>query len=145
MKVCLDASFVIKILIPEPLSDLAESMWRRWAEEDVRCIAPSFMPVEVISALRRRGKLNLDPSLERRVVRFFVNELLLFIDIYEPSPRILKRAWSIAHDLNFTHIYDAVYIALAEVEGCPFWTADQKLFRAVKDKFNFVSLLGADG
>jgi len=131
--VCVDASLVVKLIIPEPLSQEADALWERWIEKSVERIAPSFMPVEVISALRRRGKRGeLPPEFERSAVEVFTDDLLPLIELYEPSRRLLRRAWSIARELETMHAYDAIYIALAEEMGCQLWTADRKLYNAVK-------------
>jgi predicted nucleic acid-binding protein len=36
-------------------------------------------------------------------------------------------------------------LSLAEEAGCEFWTADQKLYNAVKDRMPFVKWLGDYG
>lgn len=38
--------------------------------------------------------------------------------------------------------YDAHYLALAEYAGCAFWTADQRLFDAVRRQLDWVHWLG---
>ncbi|HEY3231696.1 MAG TPA: type II toxin-antitoxin system VapC family toxin, partial [Roseiflexaceae bacterium] len=53
-----------------------------------------------------------------------------------------RRAWEIAHQFKRPAAYDAHYLALAEIAGCPFWTADERLFNAVKDQLGWVRWLG---
>ena len=38
-------------------------------------------------------------------------------------------------------VYDSWYLYVAERAGCEFWTADQKLYNAMKDKVSFVRWL----
>jgi predicted nucleic acid-binding protein len=55
---------------------------------------------------------------------------------------IHQRAWQLAADFNRPTAYDTHYLALAEHFGCPFWTADQKLFNAVRENLAWVNFLG---
>jgi predicted nucleic acid-binding protein len=47
----------------------------------------------------------------------------------------------IAREFQFPTVYDATYLALAELSQCEFWTADEKLFKQVRDKLTFVKWL----
>lgn len=53
-----------------------------------------------------------------------------------------QRAWELAAAFGFATVYDATYLALAELQECEFWTADECLFNQVKDKLAFVKWLG---
>ncbi|MGC8890448.1 MAG: hypothetical protein ACP5PC_07105 [bacterium] len=46
-----------------------------------------------------------------------------------------------SRELKFMHIYDAVYIALAEEMECDFWTADYKLYNILKERFHFLKCI----
>jgi len=142
LKVCVDASLVLKLFINEPLSEKVSKLWETWALERIERIAPSFLTIEVISALRRLGKRGLITSeIERVAIELFLREFLPTIKIYEVSPELLKRAWEVSKELDFMHVYDAVYIVLAEREDCIFWTADIKLYRVSKKKFSFLECI----
>ena len=39
-------------------------------------------------------------------------------------------------------LHDSWYLAVAETTGCPFWTADAKLYNAVQERMPFVRWLG---
>jgi predicted nucleic acid-binding protein len=39
-------------------------------------------------------------------------------------------------------VYDATYLALAELRRCEFWTADERLLNRVKGTLSFVKWLG---
>ena len=47
---------------------------------------------------------------------------------------LLKRGYELATQYNRPTAYDAQYLALAERLSCDFWTADERMFNAVKDK-----------
>jgi len=53
-----------------------------------------------------------------------------------------RLAWEIAEELGMPTIYDAVYLAVAELRGAIFWTADDKLFARARAR-PYVRLLGA--
>ena len=41
-------------------------------------------------------------------------------------------AWDLARAHNQPRIYDAMYLAAAQAEGCELWTADRRLVNAVR-------------
>ena len=53
-----------------------------------------------------------------------------------------RRAWELAQHFNRPAAYDSHYLALAEIAGCPFWTADERLFNAVRHELVWVHWLG---
>jgi predicted nucleic acid-binding protein len=67
--------------------------------------------------------------------------LLLTVHAYRrplPSPH---ESYELARKYQRS-VYDSWYLALAEELGSEFWTADQKLYNAVKDRLPFVKWLG---
>ncbi|MCI0690631.1 type II toxin-antitoxin system VapC family toxin [candidate division KSB1 bacterium] len=56
-------------------------------------------------------------------------------------PGVRQRAREIAEQFNQRAVYDATYIALAELRGCEFWTADKLIYDAVKATLSFVKYL----
>ncbi|WXJ81770.1 hypothetical protein MHLNE_11220 [Moorella humiferrea] len=53
-EVCVDACLVVKLVINEPDSALADALFAWWQEQGVQLIAPVFCPVEIDSVIRRR-------------------------------------------------------------------------------------------
>jgi predicted nucleic acid-binding protein len=49
---------------------------------------------------------------------------------------------SLATRFNRPATYDAHYLALAEMMDCEFWTADERLFNAVRDELSWARWLG---
>jgi len=142
LKICVDASIVLKLFINEPLTEKVNILWERWALERVEKVVPSFFTVEIISALRRLGKRKLiTPLIEERAIEIFLEDLLPSLEICELNPQLLRKAWKIAKELDLMHIYDSVYIALAEEIECDFWTADYKLYNISREKFPFVKCI----
>ena len=66
----------------------------------------------------------------RRFLRFTIS-VASPVGIYEQA---LRRA----QELNHPAAYDAHYIALAQIVGCDFWTADQRLLNALNGRLPFV-------
>ena len=59
-------------------------------------------------------------------------------------PELSREAWELAVELNLPTVYDTAYLALAQIEGCDFWTADRSFYRVASGKYGFVRLLGED-
>jgi predicted nucleic acid-binding protein len=59
-----------------------------------------------------------------------------------PYLPLLKRALEIASQARIG-VYDCLYVALAEREGCEFSTADDRLVRTLRPTFPFITLLGS--
>jgi predicted nucleic acid-binding protein len=57
------------------------------------------------------------------------------------DPRVKERARQIARQFNQRRVYDSTYVALAELRGCEFWTADKAFYDAVKSVLTFVKYL----
>ncbi len=56
-------------------------------------------------------------------------------------PDLQEQAWNIALRLNQPRAYDAQYLAVAEREGCEFWTTDRRLYNSVNDALPWVRLV----
>ncbi|MFM7537785.1 MAG: type II toxin-antitoxin system VapC family toxin [Acidimicrobiales bacterium] len=89
-----------------------------------RLIAPHLIDVEVASAWRRLAAAgDLD---DRRAALAFDDLWALRLERV-PHARLLPRSWELRHNLT---IYDAAYVALAELLTTSLLTADTKLAAA---------------
>jgi predicted nucleic acid-binding protein len=136
---CVDASVVLKLVLNETDSHLAEALWRSWLISGIQPAGPCLLPFEVTAVLRKhvhRGTITTEYGLAalRQVMAFDVT-LLSFPDLHE-------RAWALASDLNRPFTYDAHYLAPAENLGCEYWTADKRLYQAVRGRLSWVRWLG---
>jgi len=115
------------------------NFWNRVSEEKTELIGPPLLFAEVSSVLRLRvflGEFQPDEG------DGFLEELFR-LEIAEVNPPGLTRAaWELAKRFNHPRTYDAQYLALAELEGCEFWTADRRLYNSVRDQLPWVKLAG---
>ncbi len=138
--VCVDASPAIKVIVREPDSEKADALFAQWSNEGTCLIAPAFFDVETDSILRQKVILRQELTPAQAEAAFIVLQALPIRQLTVPAQR--QRAWQIATEFGFATVYDATYLALAELQGCPFWTADKRLFDQVKVRIPFVKWLG---
>jgi predicted nucleic acid-binding protein len=136
---CVDASVLLKLVLNEADSHLAEALWRSWLTSSLQPVGPFLLPFEVTAVLRKHvhrrtitGEYGL--AALRQAMAFDVT-LLSF-------PAIHERAWTLAQELDRPTAYDAHYLALAEHLGCEYWTADKTLCRVAQGRLPWVRWLG---
>jgi len=138
-QVCVDASILLKLVLHEPDSPLAEALWHSWLATSQRPVAPPLLPFEITAVLRKhvyRGTISQAYGVEA------LRQALAFDITLIAVPDLHQRAWDLATQLNRPTAYDAHYLALAEALGCEFWTADGRLYQAIQDRLSFVHWLG---
>ncbi len=134
---CVDASFAIKIALPEQKSELVREKWALWAREDVTIIAPWLWLFETHSVLRRKvARRELTEPEAREGWRILRRQSVRTV-----HPRgMFDRAWMLAVELDRPTTYDAVYLAAAELHHCELWTADERLANSAR-KLKWVQLV----
>ena len=137
--ICADAGIALKLVLPEHDSLPARTLWAGWEAQQAVVIAPSLWAYEVVSVIRNRVHRGLlPPELEEAAL-----DALLRLPVQFVRPDGLhRRAWELARRFDRPAAYDAHYLAAAELAGCTFWTADERLFNAVRAEFNWVHWLG---
>lgn len=139
-KVCVDASFMVALLVPESLSQTALKQWEAWIERDVEVAAPALLRYEVISALYRKGLRNLLSWEDSQAAQ----AQFLALDLaYQDPPELPLRAVELARLFQRPNTYDAFYLALAEHFDCQLWTADERLYNSVQKNFKKIRRCGA--
>lgn len=137
--VCVDANIVVALVTTEAQSERALALWAKWMRGGVQVVAPALLRYEATSALRRkvvRGVMSLQDA--RRALG---ETLSLDIELLDPS-ELSPRAFDLAARLNRPAAYDTHYLALAEMVEGEFWTADERLYNAVRDDFPSIRWLG---
>lgn len=133
-EVILDASVAVKWFSREDETDLATKLRDEHLAGRMTLISPDLLIYEVSNALRH------NPGFNASDVRGAVKDLFdLELDLVPPNEEIFSKAAVRAFELGIS-IYDACYIALAELMGLEFVTGDKKLYRKIR-KFRFVKQL----
>lgn len=138
-QICVDAGILLKLVLQEPDSYLAEAVWQSWVSDGVQPIAPQLFPFEVTAVLR---KLTHREIIEAELAGKALKTALAFDVSLQTFEGIHERAWQLATEFGRPTAYDTHYLALAEHLECAFWTADQKLFNVVSQKLDWVHWLG---
>lgn len=119
-----DASAIVEILINSPKADRAVAAMR-----GQQIHAPALVGFEVLSAIRgkvRGGDLTPGAALTAMMRFERVEDTLELWPLLEP---MTDRAVKLRENVS---AYDATYVALAEILGCPLVTGDARLGRAVQ-------------
>ncbi len=128
----LDASVGLKWVLDEDDSDKARNLRDEFRSALRDFIAPDIFAVECAHALtkgERKGTV-VDPDL-------LYDEIMLDVPHLFSSIPLMARAVTISRMARIA-VYDCVYVALAEREGCELITADQKLINALGAKMKFI-------
>ncbi len=134
MKYVIDTSVDIKTYVQEQDSAKAVRLRNEYHQGAHQLIAPDIFPTEmcnVLMILERSGKIK--PGEADLFFRQYLSELPPLVAAVPLLPRPLE----IAKQFRQT-VYDCLYIALAEREGCELVTADDKLVKAVQATLPFV-------
>jgi predicted nucleic acid-binding protein len=59
------------------------------------------------------------------------------------SDGIRAKTWAIAEEFSLASLYDAAFLAVAELESAEFWTADQSLLNRLTSRPAYVQKLEA--
>jgi len=137
--VCADASLSLKLVLPELDSAQARALWKAWAAQATEVIAPTLWGYEVTSVIRKRVHQGQFPADMEADTFAAIHQLP--IHLMTPSG-LHQRAWELARYFDLPVAYDAHYLALADMAGCPFWTADKRLLSTVRDRLDWVHWLG---
>jgi len=137
MKYCVDTSVAIKTVVTEADSDKAIRLRDAFNNAVHDLIAPDLYPTEicnVLMMLERSGKIGIGDA------SFFLKRFLQDPPILFDAVPLLPRALEIAQRFRQS-VYDCLYVALAEREGCELVTADDKLIKAAQPTMPFVIAL----
>jgi predicted nucleic acid-binding protein len=137
--IVVDTSVAVKWLLPdEDFVDASAALLARELAGGA-ILAPPLLRSEVTNALRqrmRRAELTRDEA-----VVILSRFLALPITVIEPDG-LYRHALLLAVDHQLPAVYDAHFLALAQIQGCDFWTADQRLRRQVGGGLHFVRWIG---
>jgi predicted nucleic acid-binding protein len=140
-RLVVDASVAIKWLNPyETLADKANDIRNDYEQGQLSLLVPAFWDYEVVNGINKAvARRDLTEQEGHEAIA-----LLLAVQAHKvplPSP---QESYALAHKYRRS-VYDRWYLSLAEQTGCEFWTADAKLYNALKNSIAFVRWLGDYG
>jgi predicted nucleic acid-binding protein len=135
--VCVDANLVLR-LVADPADEPIQHLWEQWDSERRQLAAPTLLYYEVANALYRYQ--NLGYLSVSSVQLSFRAALALPLELHG-GPDLHWRALFLADKFSLPIVYDAHYLALAELLEGEFWTADGRLARTVQPSLPWVHLV----
>lgn len=139
MRYVLGASAALCWVLPRPNSGKALQLRADFQNAVHELIVPSVFSGEVASALTKAERQKLIPVGDARPLLGRVMRTPPIMHPYEP---LLDRAVDISSQTR-GGLYDCLYLALAQREGCELVTDDQKLIANLKPHFPFIVSLAS--
>ena len=137
--VVVDASLAFKWIVSEPYSDAATTKLQEWVGSRTRVLAPGRMAFKVANALHKRV---LRAELDAEQAELLLVAILTSGPELDHGNEVHVSALQIARRFGRPTSYDAHYLALAELERCECWTADERLWTAVSRDLAWVRWIG---
>lgn len=138
--VVIDASLLAKIRFPEDFSEATNLLYDTWAVGSKQVVAPLLIFYEIVSTANKKLLRGLaTPDEAESALEFMLTEpieVVISDDMHRSALRIAQR-------LGLRSTYDAHYLAVAEELDCEFWTADERLYNSVRDRFPLIRWVGA--
>ena len=134
MKYVLDASAALCWVLPRPNSGKALQLRADVQNAVHERIAPSIFSGEVASALTKAERQKLIAVGDAHPL---LGRVMRTPPVMHPFEPLLDRAVHISSQTR-SGLYDCLYVALAEREGCELVTDDQKLIANLQPHFPFI-------
>jgi predicted nucleic acid-binding protein len=134
MRYVLDSSVAFKWVVPELHSDKALRLRAAFQAGTDELVSPDVFPGELGHALtraKRQGRITVGEALR------------LWSDVMTTAPQLVAslplthRAIVISSQTQ-VGVFDCLYVALAEREGCDLVTADTRLISNLQTRFPFI-------
>ena len=139
MRYVLDSSVAFKWHVREADTDKVLFLRDDFARGVCELIAPDVLPVEVAHALTRAERQRRITPTEGAV---HLRDMFALLPDLHPHLPLLPRAYTISSTAR-QGVYDCLYVALAEREGCQLVTADDKMVKNLQALFPFVIALSS--
>lgn len=125
-----DASTAVKAILPNPLQGHCQALVNTFAENQPA--APALWAYETTSAITKTVYFGQITETEGR--RSLEQLNTLGVRLFSPDAGQNRAAFDWTLRLKRASVYDGYYLALAQGLECDFWTADSRLFNALKDE-----------
>jgi predicted nucleic acid-binding protein len=133
MKFVLDSCVAVKWVIPEDHTEDAQRFREAITDDTNAILAPDVFPAEVGHALVKAERRSRS---QRGTARVLWADVMLDCPGLYASAELMPMALELAERFR-AGVYDCLYVALAEREGCQLVTADESLI----EKFRFQATL----
>src|SRR5262245_18656989 len=139
MRYVLDASAALCWILPHPNSGKALQLRADFSNVVHELIAPSVFSSEVAGALTKAERQKLISVVDARPL---LGRVMRTPPVLHPYETLLDRAVYISSQTR-SGLYDCLYVALAEREGCELVTDDQRLIANLKPRFPLIVSLAS--
>jgi predicted nucleic acid-binding protein len=139
MKYVLDSNVALKWVLPEVDDAKAIRIRDEYGQGIHELLSPDVFPIEVAHSLaraERRGQIKHGEGSGKMA------DVFTYMPDLHPYLPLLPRAFAIASQFRIG-VYDCLYVALAEKERCEVLTADDRLVRALRATFPFITPLAS--
>lgn len=139
MKYVLNSSVAFKWAVSEVDTAKALRIRTEYQQAVHELIAPDIFPIEVAHAMtraERQGRVSTADGWK------FWRGIMVDSPHLHSYIQFMPRAYEISSTLRIG-VYDCLYVAVAEHEGCEFVTADNRLVQNLKSSFTFIVPLSA--
>jgi predicted nucleic acid-binding protein len=137
-KVVVDASVALRWVLRDEKEARVDALLEKWAAGLTEMLALPLFLAEVTNALYlsvRRKRLSLEEAeLALRTI------MQLGVQVTQPSD-LYPRSLRLAANYGAANAYDAQYVALAEMQNCELWTADERLATSMKSLPAWIKLV----
>ncbi len=135
-----DANIAIKWVLIETDSEIAKALLAEWKKKEMVIYVPTLLTYEVTNILYREVRAG---RITSETAKDGIKMILRAVSpVYSRNSALNLRAMDLAKHFSLPATYDTHYLALAERKDCPFWTADGRMWRVVKDQFDWVHWIG---
>jgi predicted nucleic acid-binding protein len=124
----MDASVAIKAILPNPLQGHCQALVSTFAE--TQPAAPALWAHETTSAITKTVHFGQITEAEGR--QALEQLATLGVQLFIPNLEQNLAAFDWTMRLKRAAAYDSYYLSLAQSLDCAFWTADSRLFNALK-------------
>jgi predicted nucleic acid-binding protein len=125
-----DSCVALKWIFHENGSDKARTFREQYQNSIINLLAPDAFPIEVAERANRITPAEGERSLKT---------MLVLLPVLQDSLSLLPRAYELSSQHRIG-VYDCLYVALAEREGCELVTADDRLVTSLGTQFPISSL-----
>lgn len=138
-KLVVDASVALKWQFKDELQiEEAIQMLADFIEGKIDLLSPSLFAYEIVNAVHIGVSRKRIPEWEGLEI---INDILSVGITLVDFDELVQTTFNLAKTYKRS-TYDCAYLALAEKEGCPLYTADERFFNAMKDKVKLIKWVG---